>query len=171
MSRGAWRAPSGLHRSSFCKPRPLAWALLVRPFGAQTRTHPRASNPIHPHQRSSEKCGPVANVLYIYRSIVVRNYRQDFCSLWQLTCWSRGRGVVCGCNCAVVQHDLRTQSRQQSELGWGISHRSRPRGACPAASADLCLFATGGKTYGMEKLRTYKTGRATSLTRFSPRSV
>ena len=27
----------------------------------------------------------------------------------------------------------------------------------PAANADLCLFATGEKTYGREKLRTYKT--------------
>ena len=34
-------ALSGLSRETFCKPRPLAWAELGRPFGARAESVPR----------------------------------------------------------------------------------------------------------------------------------
>jgi hypothetical protein len=44
----------------------------------------------------------------------------------------------------IVRLEASRSSKRADEFCCGISHRSRPQGACPAATADLCLFATDG---------------------------
>ncbi len=105
------------------------------------------------------------------------NQGQNACSLWQSTCRGMGCGIVFGRNCAVQEHSLRTQSRQQSELSrrgvgcpvlaskpdcW-LTPCREPRAHCSSPKATMFMkrrtvtSRAGSKTRGNAKLQVIET--------------